>query len=380
MAESGFQAIDSLSIILRRWRLLAAVCLVTGLAAAVVNFVFLPRWFKSTTVLLPPQDRSSFGGLGMLLSNIQNLPGSISRIATGMTGFSQSQYLFVVVLNSETVADSLIEKFDLQRVYKKKYHFETVKELRTHTSIDFPPEGQVVVSVEAKEDSVLAFNLTREYVIQLNNILADRGIHSASNKAAFLEARMDETRKNLVVLEDSLRHFQESNRVVTSGEQPEGLLELITMPIKSSLEMLALIQADRESKSIELRVKQGLYRREHPDITLLKKEISELDRTIMRIEKSMPGIALDFSRIYRSLKLQEELFLLLSAQYEETRINEADDTPSAIVLDEARIPEYKYRPRRLLNIGITVGAALILAMIFVVLGERLKAGPRADRV
>ena len=379
MAESGFQAISTISIILRRWRLLAVVCLVTGLAAAVVNFVFLPRWFRSTTVLMPPQDRSSFSGLGMLLSNIPNLPGSISRIASGMTGFNQSQYLFVVVLNSQTVADSLIEKFDLRRVYDKKYHFETVKELRAHTSIDFPPEGQVVITVEAKEDSVLACDLAREYVIQLNNILADRGIHSASNKAAFLEARLAETRKNLVVLEDSLRRFQENNRVVTSGEQPEGLLELITLPIKSSLEMLALIQADRESKSIELRVKQGLYRKEHPDINLLKKEISELDRTITRIERAMPGVALDFSRIYRSLKLQEELFLLLSAQYEETRINEADDTPSAIVLDEARLPEYKYRPRRLLNIGITVGAALILAMIFVVLGERLKSAAGADR-
>ena len=37
--------------------------------------------------------------------------------------------------------------------------------------------------------------------------------------------------------------------------------------------------------------------------------------------------------------------MLLFGQYEEARVNELDDTPAAIVLDQAVTPEYKWRPR-----------------------------------
>ena len=370
MAERTYQTTDVFSILLRKWKLLSGSCLLVALVAGIVNFLFLPRWFESTAVIMPPKEESGFSGLGMLLSRIPDLPGGISRIASGMVGFSQSQYDFVVILNSRTVADSLIEKFDLERVYETDYRFEAREELQAHTKIDFPPEGQVVVTVEAKEDSVLARNMAYEYFMQLNNILFDRAVYSASNKRKFLEARLAETKGKLAVLEDSLKSFQEGKKIAASLEQPSGMIEVITLPVKGSLEMLAMLQAERESRSIELRVKQSLYRSQHPDIALLKKQIAELDRTIRRVESEIPGIALDFSRLYRAVRIQEELFLLLSAQLEETRISEADDTPSAILLDEPVIPEYKSRPKRLLNILVTTAAAFILLSFFVVLGER----------
>lgn len=373
MAERTYKPTDVFSILLRRWKLLSTACFLVALVAGIVNFFFLPRWFESTTVIMPPQEKSGFGGLGMLLSRIPDLPGGISRIASGMAGFSQSQYDFVVILSSRTVADSLIEKFDLEKVYETEYRFKAREGLQSHTKIDFPPEGQVIVTVEAKEDSVLARDLAYEYFVQLNNILYSNVVFSASNKRKFLEERLAETKQKLVVLEDSLQSFQEEKRVATTAEQPSGIIELITLPVKGSLEMLVMLQAERESRSIELRVKQSLYRSQHPDITLLKKQITELDRTIRRIESEIPGIALDFARLYRAVRIQEELFLLLSAQLEETRINEADDTPSAVLLDEPVIPEYKSRPKRLLNILITTTAAFILCSVFVVLGERRRS-------
>jgi uncharacterized protein involved in exopolysaccharide biosynthesis len=86
----------------------------------------------------------------------------------------------------------------------------------------------------------------------------------------------------------------------------------------------------------------------------------------------MPQISLDFARLYRSLKVQEELLLLLSSQYEETRINEADDTPSAVLLDAPLVPEYKSRPRRLLNTAITLGAVFLLLCAIIILYERYR--------
>ncbi len=82
----------------------------------------------------------------MLLSSIPDLPGGISRIASGMAGFSQSQYDFVVILSSRTVADSLIEKFDLEKVYETEYRFKAREEL------NFPPFSRLILIEMSSED------------------------------------------------------------------------------------------------------------------------------------------------------------------------------------------------------------------------------------
>ncbi|MEA1996578.1 MAG: GNVR domain-containing protein, partial [Gemmatimonadota bacterium] len=158
-------------------------------------------------------------------------------------------------------------------------------------------------------------------------------------------------------------------------------------------EMLGMLQAERESKSIQLKIKQTIYTPRHPEVNLLKKEIIELDRSIRKIQQELtdysaledpqltipvsdiPGISLAYTRLYRSVKVQEELFLLMSAQLEEARISELDDTPTAIVLDPAVTPEYKCRPKRLLNVLITTAAALVLGILYLVAWQRV-AGSR----
>ncbi len=372
MAERDWQPMQTLALLIRRWKLIFVVCLLTGTGTAGVNFFVLPHWYRSTAVIMPPQDNSSFSGLGMLLSRVPDLPGGIGRIASGMGALSQSQYLFVIVLNSQTVADSLMDKYDLQRVYDKEYRFLARKELRSHTWIDFPPEGHVVITVEAKDDPQLARDLALEYFVQLNNILTDRMINTASTKRKFLAERIGETKARLTFVEDSLASFQRERNVVVPVDEPGGVGELLLLPVRGNLEMLARIEAEREAKSIELRVKQSFYRQNHPDMVILRKQIKEYDRTITKIESQMPQISIDFARLYRSLKVQEELLLLLTAQYEESRINEADDSPTAVLLDTPELPEYKYRPKRLLNTLIATIGALLLVCIVIVLTERYR--------
>jgi len=392
LAENTLDLAVVFQVLRRRWRLLAAVCAITAVAAGIVNFLFLPKWYQARAVLMPPQQKSSFSGLGMLLSRVSDLPGGISRVASGMAAINPSQYLFVVILNSRTVADSLIDKFDLQKVYKTKYRFLARKQLAENTVIDFPPEGHIVVTVEAKEDPQLACDLTNEYLNQLNNILLDRGVYTATRKRKFLENRLEETRNALNVLEDSLLAFQERYGIIQPEEQTRGVIELITGPIKSTIEMLGMLQAERESKEIHLRTLESIYTPRHPSVNMLRTEVRELDRTIARIKRRLsaetsrdvgeniipvsdiPNISLSYTRLFRSVKIQEELFMLLSAQYEEARINEMDDTPGAIVLDPAVVPEYKFRPKRLLNIIISIGMAFIICLVYLFAAVRTGRG------
>ncbi|HUU26375.1 MAG TPA: GNVR domain-containing protein [archaeon] len=375
MAEKSFHLLDAVLLILRRWRLPATICAVTAVVASLVNFLVLPKWYEATTIIMPPQEKSAISGLGMLLSRMTDLPGGLSRIASGIAAINPSQFLFVVILNSRTVADSLIDKYNLEKVYKSKYRFEARKSLREHTTIDFPPEGHLVVSVEAKEDPELAKNMANEYVIQLNNVILDRGIYTASGSRKFLEEQLTQVKEHLRTLEDSLLGLQDRYKVIepTSGGGLGGrLAELSAIPVEGTLEILGMLQAERESKNVLLGIKESVYTSRHPEVYLLKKEIAELDRALGKIQKGLPEIAMDYMRLYRAIRLQEELFMLLHAQYEEARIKEMDNTPTAIVLDPAVTPEYKSRPKRLLNICLSLGAALVLSILYLVVRERLK--------
>jgi len=59
------------------------------------------------------------------------------------------------------------------------------------------------------------------------------------------------------------------------------------------------------------------------------------------------------------VKVQEQVFELLTAQLEEARIRETRDTPTVQVLDHAVVPLHKSRPKRALVViaGFVIGLA-----------------------
>ena len=60
----------------------------------------------------------------------------------------------------------------------------------------------------------------------------------------------------------------------------------------------------------------------------------------------IPNLSLQYVRLLRDAKVQQTLYELLTQQYEMARIQEAKDTPTVQVLDEAKVPEKKIKPRK----------------------------------
>ena len=67
----------------------------------------------------------------------------------------------------------------------------------------------------------------------------------------------------------------------------------------------------------------------------------------------------------RDVKVQEQVFELLTAQLEESRIRETRDTPTVQVLDAAVPPLHKSRPKRSVIViaGFLIGVAGSLAAV-----------------
>src|SRR5271155_4404787 len=105
------------------------------LRAAGVSFVLsilvaflLPKQYESGARLMPPEQGGN--GAAMLAALVGKSSASgLAGIAGSLIGAKNNSALFVALLHSGTISGHLIDKFDLQRVYHKRYRDSTAKRL-----------------------------------------------------------------------------------------------------------------------------------------------------------------------------------------------------------------------------------------------------------
>ena len=94
---------------------------------------------------------------------------------------------------------------------------------------------------------------------------------------------------------------------------------------------------------------------------------------------TVPGVGLEYSRKLRELKTQEVLFEQLTQQYETAKLNEAKDSSSFQILDEAVVPLGKSGPSRSLIVTLAAVAAFIISIVTVIAQESLAKASSEDR-
>jgi uncharacterized protein involved in exopolysaccharide biosynthesis len=88
----------------------------------------------------------------------------------------------------------------------------------------------------------------------------------------------------------------------------------------------------------------------------------------------LPGIGQEYVRLMREFKIQETLVELLTKQYEMARLSEAKDVSTLQVLQEARVPDKKSKPKRALIVLIVTFATGFMAVLWAFVrefGERM---------
>src|SRR5713226_6335087 len=91
-----------------------------GLVTAALVAFLIPKRFTATTRLMPP-DSQSGSGLAMIAALSGKVGPSLGSLAGSFLGMKTSGALFIGVLESRTVQDDLINKFNLRKVYRKVY-------------------------------------------------------------------------------------------------------------------------------------------------------------------------------------------------------------------------------------------------------------------
>jgi len=94
-------------------------------------------------------------------------------------------------------------------------------------------------------------------------------------------------------------------------------------------------------------VLKSYLKEDNDEIVQTRTELESLKQRI----RTLPGMQSVLARMIRDAKVQEQLYLLLTAELEQARIRETMDTPTVQILDAAEPPERHSRPRRL-RVGV----------------------------
>jgi uncharacterized protein involved in exopolysaccharide biosynthesis len=95
-----------------------------------------------------------------------------------------------------------------------------------------------------------------------------------------------------------------------------------------------------------------------PALTAKEMEIQALDEELARL----PELNSELSKLMRSRRVYERTYTFLYAQLEESRIEEARDTPTIDILDPPVPPQEKSWPQRTWTVLLVFGVTCLLSL------------------
>jgi len=348
-------------------RLIVGGMLGAAILTAIVVIV-MPVTYTATTVILTPQNAS--GSILGLLSQFGGLGSLASLEPDGLSKTPSDTYLSV--LNSRTVADALIQRFQLQRVYRQRTLVDTRKALARHTQIESTRGSAIHISVEDK-DVGLATAIANSYVEQLYRVNQTLALTSGAQRRLFLEQQLASERGALSQAELAFQEVERKTGVIQLAGQAE-----------ITLRSIAQLRAAITVKEVQLELLRPTATEQNLELVRLESEIGALHEQLRKAESNntetddnyfvpagkIPQAGLEYLRRTRDLRYHEALFEMLAKQYETARIDEAKAPPLIQVIDKAVAPDKRSWPPRTLLVLLALLTSGILLMGAVLFKEK----------
>ncbi|MGH9528951.1 MAG: GumC family protein, partial [Terriglobales bacterium] len=364
-------------LLLERRKLIFKVVIRSLLVSTVVAFL-IPSKFESTTRIMPPE--SSDGGALLALLASRGTGGSstsgssgLGALAGNLLGMKTTGALFVELLRSRTVEDSIVTKFNLRKVYGERYQEDAQKILNKRTTIEEDRKSVVISISVADSNRERSRDLAQAYLTALDTLLSQVSTSSARRERIFIEQRMASVKTDLEDAEHQFSAFASKNTALDIKEQGKAMVEAAAvlqgqlMAAQSELQGLEQIYTGNNVRvrSLKARV-EGLQNQLQKfggsDAPLAPDGETESNGTYPTI-RELPLLGVQWADLYRRMRIQETVYELLNQQYELTRIQEAKEIPTVRVVDPPDIPEKKSWPPRLLIIAALTSLCFVGAVL-----------------
>ena len=399
-SETNMQ--KNLFILWRKRRFVAKNVVIVAVASVIIALL-LPKWYSSEATIL-----SSGAGRFNILSSISPIP--ISDF--GLSSISEDINTFIAILNSRSVKEYMVKKFDLINRYDEKDLEFAMVAFEDKMELEVTEEGTLKISVIDKKPEI-AKAMVVELLTKLDSVNQQLGMDKGRFNREFLEQRLNETKTDLAIAEIRLKDFQEKTGIIdivsqiSAQYEAYGLIFIQEMQAYGQLynqEMIAYTElySLKAQTEIQLNVSKVTLNPNNPAVKryeiMLNEQEKQLDLITSSLDKQLldiilglekiegknlineleylptminfdnfPVLGMENARLIRELTIQNTLLELLLPQYETARLEESKNIPTLQVIDEPKVAINKTKPIRSLIVIASVIMAFLLSIVYIYL-------------
>jgi len=322
---------DYIRVLLKRkWTILAIV--ITVLLVVLIANSFMSPVYKATTTILISQSgaqQAIFGGV--VVNPIFGGADAIETQIEILKSYSIAQGV------AETLPADIFEKAQAENFEKKK---ESLGWLMNTLDRLYSKIKNVVASIIVPNDD------------KNNNVKVESS----------LENTIKEIRNSITV-----NSVKNTNMIEISCENnnPELAAEIANTTAAVFVYKSLIINRSKASE-VKKFIEEQLLEKE--------KELTEEEEKLQN-EKSLeklPDQGLRLARLERTVKVSENIYLILLEKYQEARINEVMEFKDIRIIDKALAPDEPIKPRKMLNLAIGGTLGLMLGVMLAFFIEQWK--------
>jgi tyrosine-protein kinase Etk/Wzc len=352
--DSTFSSSNSILVWFRvgvRWRRLVLWTVTAIIVLSAITAWLLPVRYTATVVILPPQQGGSAGAAMMAqLSAV----GSIASAAGGL-GIKNPNDQQVALLKSRIVEDALVARFQLQKLYHRRYlstaraHWE--KATKAESGLK---DGLIRLSVTDR-DPGRAAEMANAWVEEYKRFSATLAVTEASQRRLFYERQVSVAREDLAHAEEEMKQT----------EQRTGVIDLEGQG-RSMIASAAVLRGQLAAKQIEIKAMREFAADGNPDLQRAQEETAGMEAQLASMDAAndratgdlivpkgtVTQSTLDYERALREVKYRETIQDLLMRQYEGARVDEAKEGALVQVVEPAVPPD---RPDSNFRLWIVLG-------------------------
>jgi uncharacterized protein involved in exopolysaccharide biosynthesis len=372
--------------IVSRYRWLLVTLIVGATALLVAYLMVMPQTFAATATLLPP-NKSEGISFGALLKN---------NAGIDLAGLSEnsSAEVFTTILRSRTLADSLVRRFDLVRLFglPPGQRQRAADALLGQFEISSDRHGIMQITYQAKtgfspspeeQDSAARFSarIVNAAIEILDYLNREKSVTNARQTKEYLGRMTRVKRAERDSIQSALLRFQQTNRAVALDKQ-----------IEASVMALSESQAQISKKELELTAAESEAGPDNRLAEMLRTQLAELRRQKAKIEsggegssslglnlRNLPDVARQYANLKLDLEVATQVYTFLETQYNQQQVQEAKDLPTVNVLDSAQVPEYRSAPRRGVALAISLPAIIGGALFLIFMIEYFRRIVRSSK-
>jgi capsule polysaccharide export protein KpsE/RkpR len=302
-----------------RWKRLVLSTTAVIIVLTAITAWLLPIRYTATVVILPPQQGGSAGAAMMAqLSTV----GSMASAAGGL-GIKNPNDQQIALLKSRVVEDALVARFQLQRLYHRRYlsttrtHWEKVTKAESGLK-----DGLIRLSVTDR-DPCRAAQMANAWVEEYKRFSATLAITEASQRRLFYERQLNAAREDLAHAEEGMKQT----------EQRTGVIDLEGQG-RSMIAAAAVLRGQLAAKQIEIKAMREFAAEGNPDLQRAQEETTGTEAQLAAMDAAndrktgdlivpkgtVTQSILDYERAPREVKYRETIQELLMRQYEGARV------------------------------------------------------------